>query len=143
MLLQYFYNFTYSLVFHFYVIKTSAHLPSWSSITLQMPRFILSTLLLTCNKFLVNTSISRLFSTNCLSVFDHFVELALKYLLRVNNIHAVIYGRCSALFIFVFQPMSVQCRIAIPPENIRKPLENLFFWKIPLNLSDDLRNNFS
>ena len=98
MLLQYFYNFTYSLVFHFYVIKTSAHLPSWSSITLQMPRFILSTLLLTCNRFLVNTSISRLFSTNCLSVFDHFVELALKYLLRVNNIHAVTVEYLWTLF---------------------------------------------
>ena len=54
-----------------------------------------------------------------LSVFDHFVELALK---RLN----VDFGKC--------QPISDQCFDLIPPVNSRKPLGFLLFsgrikWK--------------
>ena len=44
--------------------------------------------------------------TNCLSVFDHFVGLALKGL----------------KFRFQYQPILTKCSVSIPPENVRKPL---------------------
>ena len=95
-LLQYFYNFSYSLVLHFYVMKTSLLIYHHGVLLHYKCHGSFCRLLLTCNRFLVNTSISRLLLANCLSEFDHFVEL--KYLVRVNNIHGVIVEYLWTLF---------------------------------------------
>ena len=52
----------------------------------------------------------RLFPTNCLSVFEHFVEVALEGLILEFN------GRISN----IFKPFLANVPISYPPENTRR-----------------------